>query len=71
MPDEPGISATRIDARKQMRRDEDIAAAIIARCGGNPEAAVLSMVRVNHTLMRELRGLIALRAQPRAALRCH
>jgi hypothetical protein len=41
-------------------RTEDLALAIIEDCGGDPFAAVLAMVRINHALMMELQNVVAM-----------
>jgi hypothetical protein len=41
-------------------RAEDLAEAIVADCGGDPFAAVLALVRINHALMLELQNLVAM-----------
>lgn len=39
--------------------DEAMAEAIIADCDGDPRAAVLALLRINHALMRERRTIVS------------
>jgi hypothetical protein len=57
MPDALDRLATRKRAGAN-NHAADLAAAIIEDCGGDPYAAVLAMVRINHALMMELRNFV-------------
>ena len=63
MPD----ALDRLAARKRAGTHNlaaDLAAAIIEDCGGDPYAAVLAMVRINHALMMELRNFVEIPSRP-------
>jgi hypothetical protein len=69
MPDALDKLAARRRGAGENDHAKDLAAAIIADCGGDPFAAVLAMVRINHALMLELRNLVELPARSQAGLR--
>lgn len=43
-----------------------IVEAVIEDCGGDPRAAVLTLLKVNHALMKELQALTGRRSHERA-----
>jgi hypothetical protein len=68
MPDALDRLATRKRAGTT-NHAEDLAVAIIEDCGGDPFAAVLAMVRINHALMMELRNFVEMPPHSRAGQR--
>jgi hypothetical protein len=69
MPDALDKLAARKRGTGTRNRAEELAVAIIEDCGGDPFAAVLAMVRINHALMIELRNFVEMPAASHTSLR--